>query len=1105
MHHCTLARPVCLTLLVLGLLARSVFAGESEAARNDFFEKEVRPVLHERCIECHGDRETPKAGLRLTSREAILKGGESGPAAVIGAPDESLLIEVIRYIDEPRMPPKAKLTDREIATLTRWVAMGLPWPNSKPSAPVAGESGKPGSGITDEQRRFWSFQPVREVRVPQVQDQSWARSDIDRFILAMLEAKGLRPAPPADKRTLLRRATFDLTGLPPTPEEVEAFLADQSPDSFNRVVDRLLASSHYGERWGRHWLDVVRYADSFDARGVGGAGDIAEAWRYRDWVVDAFNRDLPYKDFLIHQIAGDLLPPPEPGGLNVEGTIATGMLAIGNWGGGDADKEKLLTDIADDQVDVVSRSFMGLTVACARCHDHKFDPIPTSDYYGLAGIFFSSHILPNVGPKTGGPPMLQIPLVSRAEMARRERAKQEAVTLEKSLQNLLNEEKTRLARDLISQTARYMVAAWDYRSQPNGPSSQSLRDFARARKLHAYALRQWIEDLGLGGDYPLMTTFVRGVSGRAGLQAWKGKADCPSLTVNSTDAEIALLTFKLPARSVSVHPGPNGGVAVSWTSPVSGRVAVSGLLADADAAGGDGVAWAVVHRARVSRHELARGEIANGGSHRLVASSLASILVEKGDRIELQVLPKNGHTCDTTTVELAIRAEGGQGDWHLARDLMEQPLPSNPHPDRLGHEAVWRFEDIEGDVRSAAFSADSRKALEPWERVLRDTPADREALERAANKFQASYNRVDQDSPFWVRMDADENSLPEPTYRKIEQIRKDLNALRAVATAPTLYANGAQEGGVPESPHAGVHDVRIHLRGSYSRLGDVVPRHFPLVVGGGSQPPITSGSGRLELARWLASPEHPLTARVMVNRIWQQHFGVGIVRTPSNFGKLGERPTHPELLDHLAKRFVDSGWSIKQMHREMMRTSVYQQASNPLPETGAADPGNQWYGRMNRRRLESEAIRDSLLAVSGQLDRSMKGPAIRDFANKRRTLYFMTIRSDRSSFGPLFDAADSTAMVDVRTVSTVAPQALFLLNNAFVMEQAQALATRLEAGNRDDAAKIDRAFSILFGRPVDDTEKEIGLAYLKSSRPRESAWDAYCQLLLCTNEFIYID
>lgn len=1104
MHLRTLSRHIGRTFLGLGFLSCFAFAGEPDAVGSDFFEKEVRPLLHERCIECHGDRETPKAGLRLTSREAILKGGESGPAAVAGAPDESLLIEVIRYIDEPRMPPKAKLADREIATLTRWVAMGLPWPNSKPSAPIVGDS-KPGSGITDEQRQFWSFQPVRDVSVPQVKDGTWSRTDIDRFILATLEAKGLHPAPTADKRTLIRRATFDLTGLPPTPEEVEAFLADQTSESFDRVVDRLLASPQYGERWGRHWLDVVRYADSFDARGVGGAGDIAEAWRYRDWVVDAFNRDLPYRDFLIQQIAGDLLPAPEPEGLNVEGTIATGMLAIGNWGGGDADKEKLLTDIADDQVDVVSRSFMGLTVACARCHDHKFDPIPTRDYYGLAGIFFSSHILPNVGAKTGGPSMLQIPLVSRAELARRERAKQDVVSLEKSLENVLSEAKTQLARDLIPQTARYMVAAWDFRTQVDGPSSQPLREFAGERKLHPYALRQWIEDLGLGSDYPLMTTSVRDVSGRVGLQAWKGQADCPSLTVNTTSEEIALLTFKLPPRSVAVHPGPSGGVAVSWTSPVSGRMTVSGLLSDADPSGGDGVAWSLVQRSRVARHEIAHGEIANGGSHQLDPKSSLPIVVEKGDRIELQVLPKNGHTCDTTTVELTIAAEGGGGEWQLSRDLIEQPLQSNPHPDRLGHEAVWRFEDMEGDVRSPAFAADSKQALESWEQVLKKAPTDHAAIERVANEFQANFHRTDSSSPFWVRMDADEKILPESAIRKIEQIRKDLDAQRQVAMAPTLYANGAQEGGVPESPHAGVHDVRVHIRGSYSRLGDLVPRHFPLIVGGDSQPPITSGSGRLELARWLASPEHPLTARVMVNRIWQQHFGAGIVRTPSNFGKLGERPTHPELLDYLARRFVAAGWSIKQMHREMMRSAAYQQASNPLPETGAADPGNQWFGRMNRRRLESEAIRDSLLAVSGQLDRSMKGPAVRDFENKRRTLYYMTIRSDRSSFGPLFDAADSTAMVDVRTVSTVAPQALFLLNNAFVIGQAQALAARLGAGNQDDRAKIDRAFSILFGRSADREEQEIGLAYLASSEPRESAWDAYCQLLLCTNEFIYID
>jgi hypothetical protein len=713
----------------------------ADTPAEEFFEKEVRPLLVEHCLKCHGDTK-PKGGLRLTSRAAILKGGDTGPAVVSGEPDKSLLIQAVRYNDTPLMPPKRKLTDRQIAVLTRWVKLGLPWPTTANNSTVAGEHGV--FHITEEQRSFWSFQPVKVSALPAVRDANWPRVDLDRFILAASEAKGLRPAKQADKCTLLRRVTFDLTGLPPTPEEMEAFLRDDKPDAFARVVDRLLASPAYGERWGRHWLDLVRYTDSFDARGLGGEMDCADAWRYRDWVVQAFNRDLPHDRFVTDQIAGDLVPTSE--GFNPDGIIATGFLALGNWGGGDADKEKLLTDIADDQVDVVSRTFLGLTMACARCHDHKFDPISTADYYGLAGIFFSTHILPNVGPKTNGPPMLRIPLLPPDEVAACQKKK-----------------------------------------------------------------------------------------------------------------------------------------------------------------------------------------------------------------------------------------------------------------------------------------------------------------------------------------------------------------------APIPYANGAQEGGVPGSPHAGVHDVAIHIRGRYDRLGERVPRRFPEILAGRHQQPITSGSGRLQLARWLTRPDHPLTARVMVNRIWQHHFGEGIVRTPSNFGKLGLSPSHAELLDFLAREFVRCGWSIKHMHRLILLSATYQQSSDEEMETVKSDPDNHLFGRMNRRRLEAEALRDAILAVSGRLDRTMSGPAVRDFAMPRRTLYLTTIRSDRSGFGPLFDTADSTAPVDKRTISTVAPQALFLLNNPFVLEQTRALARRVVTAAKEGSSQLDYAYRLLYGRSPTRQEISIGRDFLRRVGGGEQAWQEYGEVLLCANEFIYVD
>jgi hypothetical protein len=802
-------------LAVMCQSAKLSAAERPDPALADFFEADIRPLLVERCFKCHGDLKKPKAGLRLTSRASVLKGGETGPAAVPGKPEESLLIHAVRHENGLEMPPDEKLNEAQIGKLARWIKMGLPWPEAKAQAATSDKGQE--YRITEEQRRFWSFQPLKATSLPTVKEASWPRSDIDRFILTGLEAKGLRPARPADKRTLLRRATFDLTGLPPTPRELDSFLADESPNAFAKVVDRLLASPHYGERWGRHWLDVVRYTDSFDARILTGDGrimDITEAYRYRDWVVDALNHDMPYDEFIIHQIAGDLLPPKEPGGVYIPGIVATGMLAIGNWGGGDADKEKLLTDIVDDQIDVVSRAFLGLTVACARCHDHKFDPISTEDYYSLAGIFFSCHILQDPGPKTNGPPMLRIPLIPAAEVERRRQTENRIAELEKQLKLVGKDLRTLLGASPLSPGGPYLLAAW-----------------------------------------------------------------------------------------------------------------------------------------------------------------------------------------------------------------------AQQHP--------------------------------------------------------------------------------------VERIKKELQTLKK-NLPPISYANGAQEGGCPLSPQVGVHDVRVHIRGRYDRLGKPVPRRFPRIIAGENQQPITQGSGRMQLAKWIASSANPLTARVMVNRIWQHHFGEGLVRTPGNFGKLGEPPTHPELLDYLARQFIQSGWSMKAMHRAIMLSATYQQASIPDRANLQSDPDNRLFGRMNRRRLEAEELRDCLLAVTGRLDPTLGGRASLDFNLPRRTLYLMTVRSDRSSFRELFDAADPTAITDKRVVSTVAPQALFLLNHPFALEQTKQLIKRVvQEAPADDSGKIERLYSLLYGRPPSTEEANIGFSFLAQARSAPNvpgngtktniAWEEYCQVLLCANEFIYVD
>ncbi len=1031
-----------------------------------------------------------------------------------------------------------------------------------------------------ERKKFWSFQPVRNPALPAVKNPAWCKTPIDRFILAGLEARGIKPAPQADRRTLIRRATYDLTGLPPTPSETDAFLADRATDAWSKVVDRLLASPRYGERWARRWLDIVRYADSYDARGVGGEGDISEAWRYRDWVVNAFNNDLPYNQFIKYQIAGDLLDAQEEakgergkekgsGGSDTfssplsprapNGTVATGLLAIGNWGNGDADKEKILTDIADDQLDIVSRSMMGLTVACARCHDHKFDPIPTKDYYGMAGIFFSSHILARLAAKGAGENPLRVPLLTVSDQEHRalyERQLKEAQTA------LAQERHARLGAQsvrLLPQTMAYLLAARQYEQRPASQSALTPDAFAQSRGLQSWALKQWRDALGLG-DYTPLTRHITNIGPDAGVTGWQGAADCPNLLVNTTSKPHVITTLTLPPRSVAVHPGPHSGVVVAWRSPISGMVRIQGRVADADPNGGDGIAWAIDLHSPMGRRELASGDFPNGGAQDFTqgrnANALKSVPVHEGERIELIVLPKENYICDTTVVDLTIMEDNASGTeaalkrvWNLTNDAaIVSKGSANPCPDWYGHASVWAFEDTGERTRLFAPLPTNTPDNAPlsvqaqWQRALAATPRDQNMpltdaqFEQAAQMFAGTFRLVDERSPFWIQNPADDTALPSAARTAIAARRAVVDAMQKNPPPAIEYANGIQEGGVPESPHAGIHNVRVHIRGSYARLGDLVPRHFPVVLAGETQPVIAQGSGRLQLAEWLASPAHPLTGRVYVNRIWQGHFGQGLVRTPGNFGLLGERPTHPELLDWLAYHFVEGkgkrkkekaagdntfsfplspfalNWSTKKLHRLILLSAAYQQSSEADAHTQQADPDNRLIGRMTRSRLEAEALRDSLLVAAGRLDTTMGGRAYPDADTPRRSLYHLTVRSDRSGFGALFDGADPTACVDRRTVSTVAPQSLYLLNSPFVLAQTRALSARLRREVPDapnsDTARIRRAYRLLYAREADSAEIGIGLDYLKRASKGAkdfSAWDAYCQILLCANEFVYVD
>ncbi len=730
------------TASVLAALAWSAVAlpaAAPSAADLAFFESRVRPLLVERCHQCHSAKaKKQRGGLLLDSRAGVLEGGDTGPAVDPARPEASLLLKAVGYTDTAlQMPPTGKLPAREIAVLEEWVRRGAPMPEA------GGPAGSRGIDLA-EGRKFWSFQQPRSIAPPPVSDSAWPLRRIDSFVLAELDKHGLRPSAPASRRVLIRRVSFDLVGLPPSPEEVEAFVNDPDPAAYERLVDRLLASPQYGERWGRFWLDLARYCDVTESW----SESKAQPWRYRDWVVGALNEDLPYDRFVQKQIAADLLPEAAPADRAALGFLG---LSPNYWKELKLAPDVIKTVVAEEweeRIGALTGTFLGLTVACARCHDHKFDPITTQDYYALAGVLASTRV-----------------------------------------------------------------------------------------------------------------------------------ADRP-------------------------------------------------LLPDAEAA-------------------------------------------------------------------------------RLAR-----PLPR--------------------DVPLAAAVDDAGQF------VLADGP----------NKTKVEYR------PGVAR------------------------------------------------------DLAVQVRGNPASNGPVVPRRFLAVLSSDPPRPFRQGSGRLELAQALVREGAPLASRVIVNRVWKHHFGVGLVETPSDFGRQGARPSHPELLDDLAARFMAEGWSLKWLHREVLLSATYRQASAHDGARHAVDPDDRWLWRMPRRRLEVEAWRDAMLAASGDLVREVGGPPqdLGDARNRRRTLYGTVKRRDLHDMLRLNDFPDPTATSAGRVPTTTPLQQLFVLNSPFVQRQAATLARRLAADEPGGTeARVRRAYALLFGRPPRDREVRLALDFLGEARGSVPAWASYCQALLGSNEFLFID
>jgi mono/diheme cytochrome c family protein len=863
-------------------------AGAAHAAGTDeFFESKVRPVLAQNCYACHTD--TRSGGLRLDSAEAIQKGGKSGPPIVPGKPDESLLIQAIRQTHERlKMPPGRKLKEEEIAAITDWVKSGAVWPAGAPKAPAS-----PPYVITAQQRAFWSFQPVHKPAVPEVKDKAFVRSPIDAFVLSKLEAKGLKPARPADKRVLIRRATLDLTGLPPAPEEVDAFLKDQSADAFAKVVDRLLASPRYGERWGRYWLDVARYSD--DKLNSTAEEPYPNAFRYRDWVIQAFNRDMPYDLFVKSQIAGDLLKSDDP----LAYQPGLGFYALS-------------PEMQDERVDATTRGFLGLTVACAQCHDHKFDPIPQKDYYSLQGVWSSTELT-------------QVPLAPKDVVEKWDGQKKAIDKLQERLKSFTDEQTDQLGGILAGQTARFLLA-----SRKLAPDTDLDRETLERMTQYLSSSQK---------EHPF-------------LKRW----------------------FELAAKNAP--------------------------QAEFEAA---------------AREFQAKVEEVNEEKH----------LVDEKNKIKLGLNPSRNAMSQADLFSLSIE------HYNLWRDLF------------------------------------------------------------AASQKDAGGARRTPDGVFYYGSGKIDRFLSGEWKRRLESLKSELAELKKALPPQYPFLQTIKDRPNPS-------DVRLAIRGDVNNRGDLVPRHMPSILCESDPKPFTKGSGRLELAEGIADPQNPLTARVIVNRIWQHHFGRGIVETASNFGANGSRPTHPELLDYLASRLVENKWSIKAVHREIMLSAVYGLSAEEIAANQAVDPDNRMLWRANWQRMDAETLRDALLFVSGNLDLQEGGaPAALDEKNKRRTVYGFVSRRKLDPMLALFDFPNPNSTSEARVVTNVPLQRLFLMNSTFVEEQAAGLANRLSG---EDAQRVRQAYRILYGRAPSDEELKLGQAFAQ-----KSGWKEYARVLLNSNEFEWVN
>jgi cytochrome c553 len=1133
--------PLLMALMAVSIFSSGPFCHASEPGSqteaDEFVATKVRPLLKARCFECHGpeDQRTEEelaGNLQLISRKAMLAGGDTGPAIVPGQPEKSLLIKAVEW-DELEMPPDNKLPNGEIAILKKWIAMGAPWPEGEDHAVTKKDA------FPLEQRRasHWAWQPLASPQPPEVADAEWPRRPLDRFVAVARQEKNLPHATDADRRTLIRRMSFAIIGLPPTPEEVAAFVSDPAPDdeAIATLADRLLASPHYGERWGRHWLDLMRYAES---RGHEFDFDAANAWHYRDYVIRALNDDLPYNKFLVEHIAGDLLQTPRLRGKEGanESILATGFWYLGDWVHSPTDIRADETDRIDNQLDVFGRAMLGVTVACARCHDHKFDAISSADYYALAGYLQSSSY-------------------RQVRFEAMEHNRNVARRLWELRQRTTDQLRKELGEPLqagVQGVARYLLAANEaIRTQCD------VKQLAAQQQLDPVRLEAWIKYLETAKAKP--DDWLHGWSMLPEQpsspdhfgKVWESffqqqKTEVATYASNNEQSKLifdfsAYLPSDWRQDGYAFGPGP----VLAGDTIVSGNAANPQIEVAARGALRQDLEWPALTLSRGTTQEAGKLDLNRAGrtfrsqtftldqgfhylvrgkgkfqlvvaSHRLINGPLHGSLVQNFDtKGQLQWLSVDCRRYAGLRAHLEFFAQPGQQcEVYKVVSGKKPALPIDP----LKETVAWIAEEREITNESLLAAAIEQRLADVVGRFVENKISRTDHTNSAAGLVAWLLEH-----PALVGDALGASQVQQTLARFYPQQAAILADVRRESATAIAMMDGDGE------------DENLLIRGSSKSPGPRVPRRFLAALGGVGPPDSEHGSGRLHLAQQIVDPaRNPLVSRVIVNRVWHHLIGRGIVPTVDNFGVLGEPPSHPELLDYLAQQFISEGWSLKKLVREIVSSRTYRMASQPVAASvEELDPENIYLHRMSIKRLEGEAIRDAILAISGRLDRNIGGQSVPVHLTShmtgrgrpkggpldgqgRRSIYLAIRRNFLPPMLLAFDMPIPSNPVGRRNVSNVPAQPLTLMNDPFVVQQAKQWADiALKTIKTDPAQRIDWMYQNAFGRGAREAELEAGLDFLKAqgdeykltkdqwqNDPR--VWADYAHVLWNVKEFIFI-